>query len=122
MAHMLRVTPIDEVVDGKIIVHPPLLVGMIKKIEDSSYDMKPAPVVPAAAPVTKPADAASATPASTAKIEPVLPPPATVNPTVDPAIVHVVQTTITFADGNVMHVKEPWALLESMMELVAVRS
>jgi hypothetical protein len=119
MAHMLRVTPIDEVVDGKTIVHPPLLVGMIKKIEDSSYDMKPAPVDPA---VTKPPAAASATPASTAKIEPVLPPPATVNPTVDPAIVHVVQTTITFADGNVMHVKEPWALLESMMELVAVRS
>ena len=119
MAHMLRVTPIDEVVDGKTIVHPPLLIGMIKKIEDSSYDMKPAPVDASA---TKPAAATSATPASTAKIEPVLPPPATVNPTVDPAIVHVVQTTITFADGNVMHVKEPWALLESMMELVAVRS
>ena len=117
MAHMLRVTPIDEVVDGKTIVHPPLLIGMIKKIEDSSYDMKPAPVAPIDAPVTKPA-----TPAAAAKIEPVLPPPAAVNPTVDPAIVHVVQTTITFADGNVMHVKEPWALLESMMELVAVRS
>ena len=120
MAHMLRVTPIDEVVDGKTIVHPPLLVGMIKKIEDSSYDMKPAPVVPAAAPVMD--SGKPAAPASTAKIEPVLPPPATVNPTVDPAIVHVIQTTITFADGNVMHVKEPWALLESMMELVAVRS
>jgi hypothetical protein len=94
---MISVTPIDEMVGNKLVVHPSLLINplVVRKIESVELEATK-PVVPVIAVGDK---------------EPLAEPPVTAPvPPVPPLMV----TLVTFMDGKAMHIKEDMTAVKAM--------
>lgn len=95
---MISVTPIDEMVGDKLVVHPAMLVNpmVVRKIEAVEV-AAPKPIVPVTEIGEK--EPLAAPPTATA-VAPVAPP--------------MLVTMLTFMDGKGMHIKEDMATIKAM--------